>query len=256
MEDKPMFSTAQAGRASEDIVLQIEAAIINGRIKPGEKLPSERELQIQFGTGRGVIREALRVLKQKDLIEIKKGARGGAFIKNIEMANVSESLALFLKQNSISPEYTIEFRESIDHSITSLAVARGSAEEKNLLVKIAAELEETSQNNDATLEEIIEKDRELNLILVKMTGNPVFEWIMRALQQGFSSYDHALYSDTEFRKKTAANWNRTAREIERGETLRALSYINNHYILLRECIESSKEDNLIKEADFLTEHHH
>ncbi|NIQ94115.1 MAG: FadR family transcriptional regulator, partial [Desulfuromonadales bacterium] len=68
---------------------------------------------------RGVVREALRALKQKGLIEIRKGARGGAFVKHIEVANVSESLALFLKLNRVSPEHLIEFRESVDQTITS-----------------------------------------------------------------------------------------------------------------------------------------
>lgn len=252
MDENTIFSTAQAGRASEDIVLQIEAAIVSGRIKPGEKLPSERELQIQFGTGRGVIREALRTLKQKDLIEIKKGSKGGAFIKKVEVANISESLALFLKQNHIQPEYTIEFRQSIDSTITSLAIARGSNDEKNSLMEFASKLEQAAKDENCLLEELIEKDRELNLQLVRMTGNPVFEWIMRALQLGFSSYDHALYADENFRIKTAANWKKTAEEIKNGEILRAQLLINNHYFLLYECIEQSKNEEIIKEAEFLT----
>ena len=68
MTKNPIFSPAQVGRAGEDIALQIEAAILGGKILPGERLPSERELQVQFHTGRGVIREALGALKQKGLI--------------------------------------------------------------------------------------------------------------------------------------------------------------------------------------------
>ena len=78
MDDKYLFSPAQVGRAGEDVALQIEAAILGEKILPGKSLPSERELQAQFQTGRGVIREAIRALKQKGLIEIRKGApRGG-----------------------------------------------------------------------------------------------------------------------------------------------------------------------------------
>ncbi len=89
------------GRAGEDVALQIEAAILDGTFKPGERLPGERELQSQFHTGRGVVREALGALKQKGLIEIRKGAKGGAVVKNVEMHLVSESLALFLKQQRL-----------------------------------------------------------------------------------------------------------------------------------------------------------
>lgn len=230
------FTPAQAGRASEDVALQIEAAITSGRIKPGEHLPSERELQNVFHTGRGVVREALRMLKQKGLIEIRKGAKGGAFIKQIDVDNVSESLALFLKQHAVSPENIIEFRESMDRAITSLAISRGTDDEKRQLVEGAERLERLGKAEEPDLAQMGELDRELNLLLASMARNPVYEWVMRALQSGFSSHDFALYERPEYRKTTVANWNDTAREIAAGETLRALSYTGHHYVLLSRCV--------------------
>lgn len=232
------FLPVKAGRAVEEVILQLEAAIIENKIAPGEKLPSEREMQVQFKTGRGVIREALQVLKQKDLVEIKKGARGGAFVKNVEVVKISESLSLFLKQNNIPPQSIVEFRQTIDNTISTLAIARGEKSEKEKLVSTATRLKELVLRNEPDMEPIIELDRELNTIFVKMTKNPVFEWVMRALQSGFSSYDYALYQDAEFRKKAADNWISTAKEIEAGEPLKASSYVNNHYLLLKECINS------------------
>ena len=101
MTTQSMFLPAEIGRAGEDIAVQIEAAILGEKILPGERLPSERELQNLFQCGRGVIREAVRALKQKGLVEIRKGAKGGAYVKNIEVENVGESLALFLKQQHV-----------------------------------------------------------------------------------------------------------------------------------------------------------
>jgi DNA-binding FadR family transcriptional regulator len=235
-QDLNFIIPAKTGRAVEDVVLQIEAAIINKKIFPGDRLPSEREMHVRFQTGRGVIREALQVLKQKGLIEIKKGAKGGAYVKNLEAIKVSESMSLFLKQNDIPPESIVEFRESIDSTITTLAIARGSADEKNSLVEKTLVLYKLLHNMEPDMSTIIELDRELNLMLVKMTRNPVFEWIMHALQSGFSSYDFALYEDENFRKETADNWIATAREIAACEPIRAHSYISRHYIFLRECI--------------------
>ena len=245
MTQEQVFTPARAGRASEDVALQIEAAIVSGKIKPGDGLPSERDLQAQFRTGRGVIREALRTLKQKGLIEIRKGAKGGAFVKQIEVANVSESLALFLKQNHISPEHLIEFRESIDRTITTLAIARADAAEKQRLVEETARLKEFLVQDEPDMLALGEMDRELNIRLAKMTGNPVFEWVMRAIQLGFSSHDYALYEDPYYREKTIANWNETAREIAANEPLRALSFIGYHYVLLQRCVA---EKNARQEA--------
>lgn len=235
-KDQTIFRPAQVGRASEDVALQIEAAIMSGRIPMGERLPSERSLQGLFRSSRGVIREALRALKQKGMIEVKKGARGGAFVKNLEVFDASEPLAIFLKQNKVSPNLLIEFRESIDRSITQLAISRGSGQEKQTLVDKAAEFEALVSTPDPDMRTVAEMDRELNLLLAKMTGNPMFEMVMRTIQMGFSSLDQLLYEDAHYRPLTAANWRETAVQIAEGETLRALSHISHHYVLLQRCI--------------------
>ncbi|WP_052014818.1 FadR/GntR family transcriptional regulator [Desulfovibrio sp. X2] len=232
-----LFTPARVGRAVEDVVLQIEAAIVGGRIAPGQSLPSERDLALRFGTGRGVVREALRALKQKDLVEIRKGAKGGAFVKKVEMASVSEPLALFLSQHAVGADHVIEFRESMDRTLTTLAAARGSAEEKRLLLEEAEALALAAHGDAPDQEALGEMDRGLNMRLAQLSGNPVFEWVMHALQLGFSSLDHALYADPGFRVRTADNWVDTAREIAAGEPLRALSFVGLHYALLRRCVE-------------------
>lgn len=241
MKKELSFIPAQAGRASEDVALQIEAAIMDGSIQPGESLPSERELQQQFETGRGVVREAIRTLKQKGLIEVKKGAKGGAFVRQVKVANVSESLALFLKQSHVNPQHLIEFRESLDRTITSLAIARGSHEQKQTLVAQAHQLQQAAQVPEPDMLALGEMDRQLNILLAQMTGNPIFEWVMRALQSGFSSYDYALYKDAHYRQETVANWRATAEEIAAGEPLRALAYIGHHYVLLHRCVQQQQQ---------------
>ncbi len=223
------------------MALQIEAAIISGQLQPKDRLPSERALQTQFQTGRGVIREAMSTLKQKGLVEIRKGAKGGAFVKQVEVPNVSESLSLFLRQHHIDPEHIVEFREHTDRAITIMAIARAGEDEKQELVKAAVSLKSMLAEPDPDMAEIGELDRKLNIRLARMTRNPIFEWIMSALQQGFSSHDYALYENLRYRERIAANWSDTAREIAANEPLKALFFISNHYFLLRRCIASKKE---------------
>jgi len=224
------------GRASEEVSLQIEAAIMDGRLAPGERLPSEREMQVLFGAGRGVIREAIKTLKQKGLLEVRKGAKGGAYVRRLNMANVSESLTLFLKQHPVAPEQLIEFRETLDRAITQMAIGRADAEAKAHLLTEARKLEWLLRQPEPDLHATGELDRKLNLILVRMAGNTVFEWVMHALQMGFSSHDYALYEEPRYRERAAANWSDTAQAIFDGDIMRALSHIGHHYHLLRECI--------------------
>ncbi len=157
----PLFFPAKAGRASEDVALQIEAAILAGRLAPEERLPSEREMQQQFGTGRGAIREALRALKQKGLLDIRKGVKGGAYVCKVGMVSIGESLALFLKQHDVASSALIEFRESVDQTLVVLAIARGSAESKQALVSMAEEFEACLRQDEPDADRVGHLDRSL-----------------------------------------------------------------------------------------------
>ncbi|XXJ19669.1 FadR/GntR family transcriptional regulator [Desulfovibrio caledoniensis] len=246
-----LFLPVQAGRASEEVALQIEAAIVDGRLPSGERLPSEREMQSQFGTGRGVVREAIKILKQKGLLEVRKGAKGGAYVRELDVTNVSESLALFLKQHPIDTERLIEFRETMDRTITKLALAHGTQKEKEELLEEAMRLEILLREEEPDLLVTSELDRQLNIMLARMARNPLFEWVMHALQMGFSSHDYALYQNPEFRERAAANWSDTARALRDGQLMRALGFISHHYILLRQCIAQNGMSP--QDAEFLQE---
>jgi DNA-binding FadR family transcriptional regulator len=241
MGAKIHFLPAKIGRAGEDVALQIEAAILGGKIRPGQSLPSERDLREQFQVGRGVIREAMRALREKGLVETRKGAKGGAFVKAAEVTNASESLALFLKQQQVDSAYLVEFRESIDRTITVLAIARASADDKTGLEQDAAVLADLLAAEPSDMEALVEWDRHLNIRLAKMSQNPIFEWVMRALQLGFSSHDQTLYSDPTYRGETVANWQETTRQIAANEPVRALSSISRHYSLLRSCLAAADD---------------
>jgi DNA-binding FadR family transcriptional regulator len=246
-----LFLPVQAGRASEEVALQIEAAIVDGRLASGERLPSEREMQSQFGTGRGVVREAIKILKQKGLLEVRKGAKGGAYVRELDVTNVSESLALFLKQHPVDTERLIEFRETMDRTITKLALAHGTQKEKEELLEEAMRLEILLREEEPDLLVTSELDRQLNIMLARMARNPLFEWVMHALQMGFSSHDYALYQNPGFRERAAANWSDTARALRDGQLMRALGFISHHYILLRQCIAQNGMSP--QDAEFLQE---
>ncbi len=240
LQPSSMFKPAQVGRASEDIALQIESAILSEVLKPGDGLPSERELQNQFGTGRGVIREAIQALKQKGLIEIRKGKSGGAFVKQVEVAHISESLALFLKQSHVSSDKVAEFRESIDHQLAILAMTRATESQKSALKELVTQLVQKAGQDDPDLNVLGEIDRKLNIQIAEMADNPIFAWVMNALQQGFSSYDYALYQDEEFRAKTVENWQVTVNNLLEAQPLKVQASISYHYQLLSQCIGKNK----------------
>jgi len=92
-----MFQKARQNRIFQDMVEQIQEAILQGTLNPGDKLPPERELKEVFEASRGTLREALRILEQKGLITIKTGVAGGAVVNALTTDQVSESLDLLIR---------------------------------------------------------------------------------------------------------------------------------------------------------------
>jgi DNA-binding FadR family transcriptional regulator len=76
-----VFSKYEYRRASDDIANEIKNAILTKEFTDGKRLPSERSLAEQFHVSRMTIREAFRLLEAKGIITVKKGPKGGAFIR-------------------------------------------------------------------------------------------------------------------------------------------------------------------------------
>ena len=78
-----IFRPVRQLRVFEEIVAQLKQSILNGRFKPGDKLPTERELVEQFQASRVAIREALRTLENSGFIVTRQGANGGAYVTDL-----------------------------------------------------------------------------------------------------------------------------------------------------------------------------
>src|ERR1700753_2073777 len=87
-----LFSRVSVGRISEIIVDQIRLLMRQGQLKPGDRLPPERDLCERCGVSRVTVREALRMLESSGLVEIRVGARGGAFVTAPSSDRVGEGL--------------------------------------------------------------------------------------------------------------------------------------------------------------------
>jgi GntR family transcriptional regulator, transcriptional repressor for pyruvate dehydrogenase complex len=113
-------------RAFDTICQTIRDLLANGSLKPGDKLPAERQLAEQFGVGRSALREALRTLEATGVLTLKKGAHGGAFIREGDPSRVTQVIQDLLHLGSISLENLTEARIVIQESIIRLACERAT----------------------------------------------------------------------------------------------------------------------------------
>lgn len=124
-----LFRTVRVSRASGDIVRQVQANIANGKLAPGDRLPSEKELSEQFGLSRTTVRDALRVLESQGLVTIKVGAGGGTFVASPSEQPLSQVLTNMLHLNGITTAELVEARMVIETSIVSYAAERATPED-------------------------------------------------------------------------------------------------------------------------------
>ncbi|MFC4007298.1 FadR/GntR family transcriptional regulator [Nonomuraea purpurea] len=117
----PRFEPVRAVRAYERVVEQIEEAIEGGTLCPGQRLPSERELMVQFSVSRSTVREALRVLQARGLVRSRPGDPHGAEVLPFSPAALHKSMTTLARVAELSLAELVQFRMVLDSSAILLA---------------------------------------------------------------------------------------------------------------------------------------
>jgi GntR family transcriptional repressor for pyruvate dehydrogenase complex len=169
------FRPVKSGKISELIARQIKSAILKGAMKPGDRLPPERELVKNFQASRISVREAIKSLESSGLLTIKPGS--GVFVAEINSKLMSESLSSILRIRKISINELTEARIIFEPSIARLAAERMTSEG---LINLEKNIEETStivkSNSPASAENI-----EFHYLIAEATHNSVIALAMRTL---------------------------------------------------------------------------
>jgi DNA-binding FadR family transcriptional regulator len=189
-----MFKAAKQNRIFQDVVEQIQETILSGKLKPGEMLPAERELKEMLQVSRGTLREALRVLEQKGLIEIKLGVGGGAVVQDMSYDQMNESLALLIRYQKVSLQHLSEFRVGVEGRVTALAAARATSADVIRLKSLLEEAREFVDKGSEFQKEFVEVDKQIHLALAEITGNPVYISLHHTVHDNIDQYYEAFLS--------------------------------------------------------------
>ena len=183
-----MFKQVKQNKAYQDVVEQIQEAIIAGTLKPGRQLPAERELKEQFGISRGTLREALRVLEQKGLIEIRTGVAGGSIIREVNSEKLSEDLGLLIRNRAVSLRDLAQFREGMEGGVAALAAQRAGEKELAELQELLAEAQGHLKEGRKGWDAFVRTDEQIHMALARMSGNPLFITVLTSVYHNIHTY--------------------------------------------------------------------
>jgi len=194
-----MFNSVKSNKVSEHIVEQIRKAIFEGTLKPGDKLPPERELMKNFTVSKATLREAMRSLEVLGFLDIRKGVSGGAFVIEVDMKKARDSFINFLHFKNLSLTDLTEVRLVLEAHIAE-KVARSITE--NDLKRLKKLIEESEYalkhgiSHESRTNEI-----EFHRIIGGATGNPILMFILDFVDNLLSESKAILKPGQEFSHK-------------------------------------------------------
>jgi DNA-binding FadR family transcriptional regulator len=183
-----MFQAAKQTKVFQDVVIQIQEAILDGRLKAGDTLPAERELKQMFNISRGTLREALRVLEQKGLIKIKLGVGGGSVVKSVDTDQISESLGLLIRSQKVSLNHLADFREDVEGIVAANAARTNTPDHIRNLKILLAKARGCVEQGSSRRNEFIEIDKQIHMSLAEISGNPIYTSILHSIHENIHRY--------------------------------------------------------------------
>ena len=235
-----MFTKVRQIRAFESIIQQVEAAILKGNLAVGDRLPPERELQGLLDVSRNTLRESLRVLEQKGLIEVRKGNRGGIFVKEINADSMAESLGLFVQSQRITMEQISEFRQDLEGLVTHRAALQADSKRMSDVDRRLEKAEELARKGPSQWNAFMQADRDVHLALARLAGNPLHHFFLETVHTNFHRYHiHAyLPRDEATIQITLSELKAIVQAVSRGEAERAEALAREH---VRRATEAMKQ---------------
>lgn len=186
MDLKPI----QKKRVYQEIIEQIKDSIRSGRLKPGDKLPSERELADRLSVSRNAVREAVSVMESAGLVEILQGI--GIFLKEDHHDILTTRIDRLLNHQGLNLVELIEVREGLEGHGAFMAAKRRTAEDLER-IKIAYE----NMQKAYELEQIgAEEDYEFHLAVVNAAKNTTLLDTVRLFSDTF------IFGVQQLRKKS------------------------------------------------------
>ena len=201
------------------------APSLKKKLRPGEQLPSERELSEVFNTSRVTIRSAILTLRNRGLLVVKKGTGGGTFVaEDIGEAQISDLLGDIIRWKKISLEHIIQVRDIIEPEIAALAAQNADEQDIEDIWSIIHELDQRFKHKDT----FQTRDEKFHKALANAAKNPLLSVFQASLMDLLFEFICGIGWRREHKENITQYHKLVAEQVERREPVKARGIMIDH----------------------------
>lgn len=230
MAEDDAWSPIRRVRTHEQVLAQIEQKILEGRLRVGEKLPSERDLVDALGVSRTSVREALRALEAMGIIEanVGTGTDAGSIVSGRSTLALSNLLRLHMALAQISLNDLVDIRIQLERNATNRAAGRcGTTEMAHLRGLISS-----MQADDIDHVRFNQLDTEFHVSIARFSGNALASDLMQALRDAVESEMTKIFESLDDWRAVACSLGdeheAIVAAIEDGDGMSAAKLVDEH----------------------------
>lgn len=239
-----MYKVVRSSRLYEQIVQQIEDSILKGTLKSGDQLPSERELALKFGVSRTAVREAVKALHEKGLVEAYSGR--GTFITNGTSEAVRQSINLMMRiDQADGSENLAEVRQILEPEIAALAATRIQEPQLALMREAYSVMNSALKDADA----YIEADLDFHLALAEAAENPLILSLLDSIVGLLREQRIKIFFEKGGPERGQYHHARILAAIEKRDAEAARAAMRNHLRQVREDSRAHQERSPISDSN-------
>ncbi|MBI4790056.1 MAG: FadR family transcriptional regulator [Chloroflexi bacterium] len=223
MEKTIQFSLVrEKGRLVDRVVDEIQEFILGGRLEPGTKLPPERDLAVQMGVSRTVIRDAVHVLVTKGLLESKQGI--GTIVHQITPDHMVEPLSILIQTQSISLDHLHQVRSILEVENAGLAAQQAQMKDIQRLEQIVSTMDQVVHDPHA----YAGADAQFHRAVAVLSGNPLLVLLLDSIRDLMQEVRVAVAKLPDLSKTVAPDHNRILERIKARDTEGARAEMARH----------------------------
>lgn len=159
---------------TDEAIAQIKAMIVSGELRPGDRLPPEKELAERLGLSRSSMREAVKALEVIRVLDVRRG--DGTYVTSLEPALLLEAISFINDMNDESLLEILAVRRLLESHATAVAAREATPDQ---VAELEAELESVAPDTDVAT--LVEHDARLHGRIMSLTGNRYLTSLVESL---------------------------------------------------------------------------